>query len=124
MPNTPNTDVELSDAPTPVGSRDAWMINLDGEVDAAAVARLRHEVVDALTGYDRIVVGLRNVSVLSTSTLALLCGALRQAHRPGATLVVADGAPAANRALELCALPGVELRPLTASAEALAGAHR
>lgn len=90
---------------------DAWMITLEGEIDAAAVTGLQQQVTDALTGYDRVVVDLHGVSVLGTSALALLCCALRRAHRPGATIVVAGAAPAARRALGLCDLPGVELHP-------------
>lgn len=96
-----------------VDTSDAWTITLQGEVDAAAVTRLQHEMTDALTGYDRIVVDLRGVSVLSTPTFALLCCALRRAHRPNARLVVAGAAPAARRALHLCELPGVELHRST-----------
>lgn len=128
MPNTPKTTIRATigrgaardgqPAHRPAGFgaerveyRDAWVIALEGEIDAAAVRCLQHEVSGALTGYDRIVIDLHGVSVLSAPTLALLCGALRDAHRPGARLELAGAAPAARRSLQLCALPGIELLP-------------
>ncbi|MEJ7786736.1 MAG: STAS domain-containing protein [Solirubrobacteraceae bacterium] len=90
---------------------DPWMIALPATVDAAAVSSLEYEMADALTGYDGIVVDLGDVRVLSTPTCALLCCALRRAHRPHARIVIANAAPAARRALQACELPGVELHP-------------
>jgi len=99
-----------------IDSSDAWTITLQATVDAAAVTRLEHEMADALTGYDRIVVDLSDVRVLSTPTFVALCCALRRAHRPDARLVIANAAPAARRALQLCELPGVGLHPPTPTA--------
>ena len=104
----------MTHAPT-IDHSDAWMIALPATVDAAAVTSLEHEMADALTGYDRVVVDLTDVRVLSTPTCALLCCALRRAHRPHARFLVANAAPAARRALQLCELPGVELHPPTTS---------
>jgi len=104
---------------------DAWMIALPATVDAAAVTSLEHEMADALTGYDGIVVDLGDVRVLSTPTCVLLCCALRRAHRPHARFVIANAAPAARRALQLCELPGVELHPpSTTSMGRLSSVHR
>lgn len=89
--------------------RDPWMIVLQGVVDAEAVTRLQRQVNDALTGYDCVVIDLRDVSLLGTPTLAMLCCALRRLHRPGVTFVVSGAAPPAQHALKLCQLPGVEL---------------
>jgi ABC-type transporter Mla MlaB component len=97
------------------GDPDTWTIALQGQVDADEITRLLHEMTGALTGYDRIVVDLRDVSLLSAPTFALLCCALRRAHHPDARLVIAHAAPAAHRALELCELPGVELHPRATS---------
>jgi anti-anti-sigma regulatory factor len=93
------------------GDPDTWTIALQGQVDADAITRLQDEMTVALTGYDRIVVDLRDVSLLSAPTFARLCCALRRAHHPDATLVIAHAAPAARRAFQLCELPGVELHP-------------
>lgn len=88
---------------------DARTIALQGVIDTDGVVRLQQQVSDALTGYDRVVLDLRDVSVLSTSALALLCCALRRAHRPGATLVITGVTQPAEDALAFCELPGVEL---------------
>lgn len=88
---------------------DTWLIALQGAIDADAVTRLQCLLGDALTGYDRIVIDLRDVSVLATPTLARLCCALRHAHRPGATFVIAGAPPAVEHVLRTCEVPGVEL---------------
>lgn len=97
------------------GNRDAWVIALQGVIDADAVSRLQRQVSDALTGYDRVVIDLRDVSVLGTPALALLCGALRRTHRPHTTIVIAGASPPARHALAVCEIPGVELAAATPS---------
>ena len=89
--------------------RGAWTIAPQGVIDMEGVSRLQRQVSDALTGYDRVVIDLHDVSVLGTPALALLCCALRRTHRPGATLVIAGATRPAHDALAVCELPGVQL---------------
>lgn len=94
-----------------VSTCDAWLIFAAGEIDIDAVSRLQREVIDALTGYDRIIIDVHDVSVLGTASLAWLCCALRQAHRPRASIVICGAPPTVRYALEACELPGVGLHP-------------
>lgn len=120
--HTPQAETVTS--ATAVRNWDAWTIALQGELDTAAVTRLQHEITDALTCYDRIVVDLRDVSVLSTAAITLLCCTLRRVHRKGARFVIADAGPAAHRTLELCDLPGVQFHPPKAPLDVLGSTQR
>ena len=88
------------------------LIRLEGQVDRDAVEALEQRIAAALSrGHARIVLDLRDVTLLNVPTLSSFCRGPRRPGHAGATLAVAGGPPHARRTIAVCAIDGVELQP-------------
>ena len=87
-------------------------LRLAGHARPADVLRLQGRLAGALRhGRRELVVDLGDLTVLSSSSMSLLCGALRglTLTRRGARLRVVDAPPLIARILASCDIGGVEL---------------
>lgn len=97
---------------TPVAACRTTVLRLAGEFDSAARPLLHLALVRAGSEGDTVVVDLRDITFLDSSTLGLLVSARRRATQEGRLLVLTDPPPRVLRLLRITGLTGLlDLRP-------------
>lgn len=87
-------------------SSDVPVIALEGALDADAIAFLERRAGDA-----RVVLDLRAMRVVGTSSLSQFCVALRRLCSRGCAVAVVGAGPRVEWVLERCEIEGVTLHP-------------
>ena len=85
--------------------RDRVIVAVSGELDIASVGALKgalNELRDS--GWNSVVLDLRDLTFIDSSGLTLLLNAQRAARREHAAFAIVDGSPAVARLLEIAGL--------------------
>jgi len=94
---------------------DARVISIQGRIDAAKVIELEQQLAGTLR-IRRIVLDLSDATGVPPRTLTMLRGALRRVLHGGAALAIIGANPAVRKAIESCALDGVEFHRTASTA--------
>jgi anti-anti-sigma factor len=83
------------------------IVALRGELDIETVGQLRAALEElSATGWEHVVVDLRELTFIDSMGLSLLLEADRSARRTGRSFAIVDGSPAVARLLEVVGLTG------------------